>query len=182
MWQLMWQEMRNVYLTSTDVSAAPLIVFAYLHCLTLALAASHNEFGGLMRHLFRGLGQVREVVLQARIPYAARMEKPYALRDYIGHFLRHNLTVDLSERRFKAMGNSVPSIDPIVEGFTPTVLRSVRITTEMDAQMAEYAGIMQLSKRDVVQVAVTLGWQRRRQLDRPWSLNMKRDLAIKRRG
>lgn len=124
----------------------------------------------------RLLGQSRRVVLQAKIPVNARRTDPYILRDYVGQFLRVNLTPDLSENRYKLLGTSVPS-SVLLSKETTTILRSIRISFEMDAQLSEYAGIMQMKKRDVVQMAITMGISKI-----PWKLSMVHDFHIKRRG
>ncbi|NSY39760.1 hypothetical protein GKC28_16090 [Leisingera sp. ANG59] len=125
----------------------------------------------------RSLRQNREIVLQAKIPKVAKREKAEVLRDLIGQFLRANLTQDLSERKHKAIGSSVPQPKILKTDALPTVIRSIRISTEMDAELAEFAGIMQMTKRDVVRLAITMGVERM-----PWELNLDNDFLTKRRG
>lgn len=79
------------------------------------------------------------------------------IRKRIGSFLRNNLTPDLALRRDQYLSHqhrlrfSAPCDFEV-----PSLRRSVRITSEMDAQVSEYAGIMQIPKRHVTWLAVVL--------------------------
>lgn len=79
------------------------------------------------------------------------------IRARIGRFLYKNLTQDLVRKRDASISKEHRLKLTLPFDFNvPTLRRSVRITSEMDAKIAEYAGIMQLPKRRVIWIAVVI--------------------------
>lgn len=105
----------------------------------------------------------KPIVMQAMLPlrYQTYDEgKPISAKEIrfrVAKFLRANLTEDLARRRdaFVSQDHRLQFQAPF-DFNDPTFRKSVRIESELDAWLSEYAGIMQIPKRHVVWLAVAL--------------------------
>lgn len=129
----------------------------------------------VIRRLFP-LGQRRNIIFQAKVPAKLTTAPPDVLRGYIGQFLRENLSPELSRIRRQKLGASI-AFFTLSNDKEPFILRSIRIAEAMDADLAEYAGLMQLKKRDVAYHAMRLGLA-----DLPMTVNFDADFTITRKG
>ncbi len=121
-------------------------------------------------------GQIRPVVLQAKVPTVLKSETADYLRGLIGQFLRDSLTPELASERRRKLGASLVKFS-ISHDDIPYILRSLRISAAMDSDLSEYAGIMQLKKRDVAFHAMLLGAS-----GLPVASSIDGDFIITRRG
>ena len=106
---------------------------------------------------------MKPIVVQTILPIKYKSfdgHKPISgamVRSRILAFLHDNLTSDLAKRRdtFISKKHRLEFSAPF-DFNAPSFRKSVRIQSEIDALLAEYAGIMQIPKRHVIWMAVSL--------------------------
>jgi len=106
---------------------------------------------------------MKPIVAQTVLPIRYKKfegEKPISgasVRSRIFSFLKDNLTKDLAERRdtFISRKHRLEFFSPF-DFNAPSFKKSVRIESELDALLSQYAGIMQIPKRHVIWMAVAL--------------------------